>query len=146
MILVDVNILVYVVDDGSAHHELARTWWRAACDKNTAIGLAWMVIIGFLRLSTGPTAFRQPLTVRQAADQMTAWLALPNVRLVQELDDHWPRLRRLLEAEGRGGSLVPDMHLAALAGARSAAVASFDRDFARFGNLDWIHPGRAPGR
>ena len=143
MILVDVNVLVYVVDDGSAHHEKARSWWRTACDEGTIIGFAWMAIIGFLRLSTGPTAFRQPLTTRQAAAQMTTWLELPNVRLVPELDDHWSRLCGLLAETGRGGNLVPDMHLAALAAARGAAVASFDRDFGQFSSLPWIHPGRA---
>lgn len=105
-----------------------------------------MAITGFLRLSTQPTVFRQPLTVREACDQVAEWMALPNVLLVQELDDHWSRLRHLLEAEGRGANLVPDMHLAALAGARGAAVASFDRDFARFGDLPWVHPGRMPGQ
>ena len=105
-----------------------------------------MAITGFLRLSTQPTVFQRPFTVREACDQVAEWMALPNVLMIQELDDHWPRLRRLLEAEGRGGNLVPDMHLATLADARDAAVASFDRDFGRFGNLPWIHPGRMPGR
>lgn len=146
MILVDVNILVYVVDDGSAHHEKARNWWRTTCDEGATIGLAWMAIIGFLRLSTQPSVFQQPFTVRQACGQVAEWLALPNVRLVPESNDHWPRLRHLLEAEGRGGNLVPDMHLAALAAARDATVVSFDRDFGRFGNLHWVHPGRTSGR
>ena len=105
-----------------------------------------MAITGFLRLSTQPAVFQQPLAVREACDQVAAWMALPNVLLVQELDDHWPRLRHLLEAEGRGGNLVPDMHLAALASTRDAAVASFDRDFGRFGNLPWVHPGRMSGQ
>lgn len=105
-----------------------------------------MAITGFLRLSTQLSVFQQPFTVREACDQVAEWMALPNVRLVQELDDRWPRLRHLLEAEGRGGNLVPDMHLATLADARDAAVASFDRDFGRFGNLPWIHPGQTLGR
>lgn len=146
MILVDVNILVSAADRGNKHHAQARDWWRAMCDEGETIGLAWMAITGFLRLSTQPTVFQRPFTVREACDQVAEWMALPNVLLIQELDDHWPRLRHLLEAEGRGGNLVPDMHLATLADARDAAVASFDRDFGRFGNLPWIHPGRMPGR
>lgn len=39
------------------------------------------------------------------------------------------------------GDLVPDAYIAAIAVEQGCAVASFDRDFARFDDLDWVVPG-----
>ncbi len=39
------------------------------------------------------------------------------------------------------GDLVPDAYLAALALEHGCTLASLDRDFARFTELDWMRPG-----
>ena len=49
-------------------------------------------------------------------------------------------LRRLLEAVGVGGNLVPDAHLAAIAIEYQAELHSNDADFARFPGLRWRNP------
>lgn len=110
----------------------------AAFDRRELLGFSWMVVTGFLRLSTRASVFEHPLTVQQAGEQVDEWLERPSARLVPEPEDHWPRLRQLLAETGQGGNLVMDAHLAALAMSHRAAVASFDRDFSRFPGLHWI--------
>jgi uncharacterized protein len=45
-----------------------------------------------------------------------------------------------LRAEGSGGNLTTDVHLAALAVESSATVHTADTDFLRFTGLKWINP------
>ena len=61
-----------------------------------------------------------------------AWLARPNVRIVQEADEHMRLLRALLAETEAAGNLTSDKHLAALALSHGATLVSFDNDFARF--------------
>lgn len=143
--MVDVNVVVSATDKGNFHHGVAREWLAAAFDRREMIGFSWMVVTGFLRLSTRASVFDRPLTVQQASEQMDEWLERPSARLVPELEDHWPRLRQLLANTGQGGNLVMDAHLAALALSHRAAVASFDRDFSRFPGVHWIDLNPARG-
>ena len=140
MKIVDANILLYAVNQDSAHHAKVRTWWEAALNGDQSIGLPWAVILAFLRLSTHRAAFAQPLTAKQAADKVSAWLACPVVTAIGETDDHWPTLQRLLAQSGTAANLTTDAHLAALAISRDAVLVSCDNDFRRFAELRWENP------
>ena len=140
MKLIDLNLLLYAINRSAAHHERARTWWESAVGGVEPVGLAWIVITGFLRLSTRASIFPKPLTVEQACARVDRWLAQPTVRLVREADEHWIHLRRLLAETGTGGNLTTDAHLAALAISHGATLYSCDNDFGRFQALRWINP------
>ncbi len=142
MKLVDLNVLLYAINRDSAHHEAARPWWESALSGEEPIGLAWTVILGFLRLATHPQVFAQPLDPVDAFARIDAWLANPNVRIVHEGDDHWRLLRDLLGRTGTAGNLTTDAHLASLAIAHGATLVSCDSDFARFAALRWENPLR----
>jgi predicted nucleic acid-binding protein len=45
-----------------------------------------------------------------------------------------------LRAEGRGGNLTTDAHLAALAIESRATLHTADTDFLRFNGLKWVNP------
>ena len=51
MILVDANLLIYAIDRDSPHHKPARRWLEGALSGSTTVGLAWGVILAFLRLT-----------------------------------------------------------------------------------------------
>lgn len=140
MKIVDLNVLLYAINRSAKHHKKARTCWEAALESDEPVGLAWNVILGFLRLTTRPSIFPRPLEVGEACKWVERWLALPNVRIVQEADEHMRILRGLLEETGAAGNLTSDAHLAALAVSHGAALVSFDNDFARFSRLQWINP------
>ena len=141
MKLVDLNILLYVVNEDARQHEVALQWWNSALRSDQPIGLAWVVLLGFLRLSTNPAVFPAPLSAETAVETVDTWLGLEQVRLVQETRDHWHILRNLLAATGTAGNLTTDSHLAALALSHGATLVSFDHDFARFPKLRWESPG-----
>ncbi len=140
MKLVDINILLYVVNRDAAQHRTVLRWWEQAVRDDEQIGLAWVVLLGFLRLATRPGVFANPLTVREASEQIAEWLALPNVRLAAESEHHWLVLRELLAEVGAAANLTTDAHLAALAITRGATLVSCDQDFGRFSKLRWENP------
>ena len=143
MRIVDLNVLLYAVNADAAQHQRAREWWEHAVNDEDTIGLAWVVLLGFLRLSTNPRVFPRPLAPGVAAAKLDAWLARDNVRVVREKDDHWETLKPLLGDAGTAGNLTTDAHLAALAISHDAVLVSTDREFARFKGLRWEDPLRA---
>lgn len=141
MKVVDLNVLHYAVNENSVHHAAALRWWEKALNGDEAVGLPWVVLIGFLRLSTNPSVFPQPLNSDEALHKVDAWLALDVTRVVTEKDEHWNVLRSLLAESGTAGNLTTDAHLAALTISHGAVLVSFDTDFSRFRGLRWEAPG-----
>jgi toxin-antitoxin system PIN domain toxin len=140
MKIIDVNILLYAVNPHAPEHGRIRLWWEAAIDSGEPLGFAWIVIVGFLRLATHPRVFPHPLTVSEALGQIQEWLDLPAAAIVQEPEDYWPILSDLVTTVGTAGNLTTDAHLAALAIAHRATLASCDADFLRFRQVRWENP------
>jgi len=139
--IVDLNVLLYAVNADSPQHVAARTWWEGALNGEEPVGIAWIVILGFLRISTSPRVFPRPLTPGEAIAKIETWLSQENVRIVRESENHWDRLKSLLADTGTAGNLVSDSHLAALALNQDAVLATWDADFARFEGLRREIPG-----
>ncbi len=141
MKVVDLNVLLYAVNEDSVHHRAALRWWEGALNGDEVVGLPWIVLIGFLRLSTSPAVFPRPLDADTALRKVDAWLALGTTRLLRERDEHWDILRSLLVETGTAGNLTTDAHLAALTISHGAVLVSFDTDFSRFKGLRRETPG-----
>ncbi len=140
MKLVDLNILLYVINEHAPPHERVRSWWESALANDEAIGLSWTVLLGFLRLSTNDRIFPSPLRVEEATAQVEDWLSHPIIHIVRETKEHWHQLKGLLAETGTAGNLTTDAHLAALAISYGATLVSCDTDFARFPHLRWENP------
>lgn len=140
MILVDVNILIYAVNEQAPLHGRAKSWLESAISGRDTVALAWSVLLAFLRLTTRPGLFQNPLPSGDAFDLIDAWLDQPAVILIQPGSRHLRILRDLLSPIGTGGNLTSDAHLAALAIEHRAELHSADSDFARFPNLMWRNP------
>ncbi|MGE3309365.1 MAG: type II toxin-antitoxin system VapC family toxin [Limisphaerales bacterium] len=144
MIVPDVNPLLNAYNRGSSDHAVARRWWETVVNDGEPIGLAWVTILGFLRIMTNPRAMPHPMPVDAAVMAVEAWLARSNIELIEPGPRHPEILFRLLRHVGVAGSLTTDAHLAALAIERQARVASTDADFARFEGLRWFDPLAKP--
>ena len=79
MKIVDLNVLLYVVNEDAPHHERVVAWWEGALNGDETIGLPWSVVSGFLRVSTHRRVFPRPLSVEDAVRQIDDWLALGEV-------------------------------------------------------------------
>ncbi len=96
------------------------------------VGLPWVALQAFLRLSTRPGLLPRPLTVVKATSVVEAWLAQPAGVIPEPTARHVGILGDLLPEAGTGGNLVTDAHLAALAVEHAATIVTWDRDFSRF--------------
>lgn len=140
MIITDVNLLVYAHNSGVSEHESARRWWERTVNGAEPVGLAWAVVLGFVRLLSSPAVAARPQPPERLLRAVEAILAAPAVRLVAPGPRHPALMRDLFVASGAGSRLVTDVHLAALALELDATLASNDADFSRFSGLRWVNP------
>jgi hypothetical protein len=140
VILVDANLLIYAVDADSPRHREARAWLEETLSGSRRVGLAWVVILAFLRITTRAGILHRPLPPDRALAYVDSWLEQPFVRAIGPGAHHWAVLRTLLATTGTAGNLTSDAHLAALALEHGAAVYSTDRDFARFAGVEHVDP------
>lgn len=140
MKLVDANLLLYATDERAPRHGAARAWLEALLSGDEPVAFAWAVLLAFLRLSTNPRVFADPLPPERAFDVIQAWLVQPCATVVHPGSRHTVLVRQLLGALGTAGNLVTDAHLAALAIEHGAELNSCDTDFARFSGLRWVDP------
>jgi len=140
MILPDVNLLLYAYNTLDPKHEAARRWWDGCLAGPAGIGLAWVVILGFVRLSTHSRAFINPFRPQEALERVAEWLSLPHVSIIHPSAGHLVRLTELVSQAGTAGNLTTDAHLAALAMERGLVLHTTDADFARFQGLKWKNP------
>jgi hypothetical protein len=140
VILPDVNLTIYAYNSDAPLHEAARRWWEQTLEGSEAVGLAWITLIAFVRITTHERIFQNPLPVATAIRHVKSWMVVPNVQILTPGESHGKLLFDFLEKTGTAGNLTTDAHLAALAIEYQATLATTDKDFARFPGLKWINP------
>ncbi len=135
MRIVDTSVLLPAVSPSLPHHAVARAALEAAINSERPVGLTWVVVNAFLRLTTKPGLFERPLTIDEAWELVDGWREHPNVRVVQETEEHARLWSELLRGTGAGGDLTTDAWIAAIAIAHGASVLTLDSDFGRFPSL-----------
>lgn len=140
MNLVDANVLLYAVNASDPKHAGARAWLDHALGDRETLGLPWISLLAFLRLSTRAGLFPRPLPVAVALDVVRSWASQPPSMIVHPTPRHLDLMSGLLAPLGAGGNLVSDAHLAALALEHDATVVTYDSDFGRFPGLRWVSP------
>ena len=140
MILPDINLLIYAHDPRAAHHQRALQWWNQCLQGHEGAALAWVVILGFVRIATHPKVSARPMTVEDAIGRVEEWLSMPHIHLIHPAKSHFQTWSSLLRGVGTAGNLTTDAHLAALAIERGLILQTTDADFARFPGLKWNNP------
>jgi uncharacterized protein len=138
--LPDLNLLLYAIDVEAPSHEQARVWLEDTLSGTEQVAFAWMVLLGFVRISTNPAVFDHPLDAEEALDYVDGWLSQPVATVIHPSERHAVLLRELLRPLGSAGNLTSDAHLAALAIEHGAELCSRDTDFSRFPGLRWRDP------
>lgn len=138
--IVDTNILLYAVDSASPHNECASTWLVDALNGDERIGFPWQSLIGFLRISTHPRIWENPLSSEEAHSYVDAWLATAPAWIPAPDGHTFNIYRRLTKKHSVTANIVPDAQLAATAIWLGVPIVSADTDFARFPEVRWINP------
>jgi uncharacterized protein len=138
--LVDANLLIYAVHEGSAQHQVASSWLTEALNGSRRVGLPWQSLTAFMRIATHPRVFDRPLEPAVAWARIEDWLASPVAWIPAPGPRFAALLGQLVTAHDIRGNLVPDAMLAALALEHGLVVCSNDTDFARFAGLRWTNP------
>ncbi len=141
MIAVDTNVLVYAHREDSEWHTLARDSVAQLAEGLSRWSLLWPCVHEFLAVVTHPRIYEPPTPIKQALDQVDAWLESPTVTLLSEADGYWHELRTQLQLSHIAGGRVHDARIATLClhhGVRELWTA--DRDFSRFPSLKIRNP------
>lgn len=140
MILTDANLLLYAYNRDAAEHDAARQWLERQLSAPDLFCFSWQTITAFLRISTNARAFSHPFTIAEATEIVAEWLERPQAVTLTPGERHWEVFSDLLKTGQATGPLVMDAHLAALAIEHGCILATTDRDFARFPNLQTFNP------
>lgn len=141
MTLLDANLLLYAVNGDAPDHAEARKWVEETfAGERGPVGLTWLTLVAFVRISTNPRALRNPFTIEEALDQIAEWIALPTVEIISPGYDHVRHFDSICRASNAKANLITDAHLAAIALEHDCDLASCDNDFARFPGIRWINP------
>ena len=140
MIIPDVNLLIFAHNREAPHHQTAKEWLQDLMRSGTSVGLPWIVISGFIRISTHPKLLKEPILVGEAIGIARSWLARNHVRIIEPGSRFQELFFDGLEKLGTAGNLTTDAHLAALTVEYQAELHSCDTDFHRFPGLRWRNP------
>ena len=135
MIILDSNVLLYSAHLDFVQHLTAKAFLEQQLRNYESVGIPWVSILAFIRLSTNLKTLIIRLSPQQALDRVDVWLNHPNVSTPEPGKRHFQIMQSLILAAGQAANLTNDAHLAAIAIERNATMVSFDQDFARFSGL-----------
>jgi toxin-antitoxin system PIN domain toxin len=143
LLVLDVNVVIAAYRDDHAHHAIIRPWFDELLASNERFSVPLGVWASFLRLTTSRRAFPVPTPLSEAFAFIEAVAAHPLHLRLEPGPQHLARLRAICEGADATGELVPDAVIAAIALEHGGAVASLDRDFARFSSIEHLIPGQS---
>ena len=89
--------------------------------------------MSYLRIATHPRIFTNPLSPKEALENLQMLVSLPQVRLISEDDGFLEIYREITEHFPVRGNLVPDAHLAGLLRKHEVrTIYTNDPDFKKF--------------
>ncbi|MBI4614275.1 MAG: PIN domain-containing protein [Planctomycetes bacterium] len=137
----DANLLLYASDSRSPHHNRAAKFLKRCSEDPEPLCFAWSTLFAYLQVATHPSVFSRPLAPDEARANVETLLALPQARILTEMDGFWDVFREVTRNRAIRGNLIPDAHLASILrqhGVKKLYTA--DVDFRRFDFLDVKNP------
>lgn len=141
MIAIDTNILVYAHRADSDWHVPANALLKQLAEGQVQWGIPWHCVHEFIAIVTHPRIYGPPSKLRQAIEQVEAWLESPVVQLFGESKVHWALITEQLIRGRVQGPVVHDARVAAIClGQGVTEFWTADRDFSRFPALATRNP------
>jgi uncharacterized protein len=138
MDLPDVNLWLALTDPNHSQHSAARRYW----DEIRADSLAFcrITMLGLLRLATSTTVMQgRPFAQGQIWGIYQTYLTMPIVLFLPEPAELDSTFSSLTEGPDFPHRLWTDAYLAAFAITSGCRLVSFDADFSRFPQLNFLH-------
>ena len=138
---IDVNILLYASDRSSPFHTAAAEFLRNRSADPEILCLTWPTIMSYIRLTTHPRVFDNPMSPQEAINNIARLMQMPRCRVVVENEDFLASFREIVGEVTTRGNLVPDAHLAAMMRVHDIrTIYTHDRDFLKFASLKVVDP------
>lgn len=138
--ILDANILIYAFVPSLPQHETTKNWIEDHLAAGDQLGVPWMAIWAYLRITTNTKAFEHASTVPQALELLSEFLHHPAVSIISPGPLHLQFLASALEDSQLRGPEVSDAVFAAFALENGAPLVSADAGFRRFSKLKLINP------
>lgn len=135
--LPDINVWLALVDGNHTHHPVAARYWTEQAATQTAFCRVSM--LGFLRISTQPHVLSRTLSHDEAWHAYRRFRALSEVRFLTEPENTERQFAALTLTTSLPHHLWTDAYLTAFALTGGYRLVSFDSDFQRFPNLNFLH-------
>ena len=137
----DANILLYASNASSSFHPRALALVERSAEGPELCYLPWPAIMAYLRISTHPAIFKQPLSPQEAVTNVEALLSRPHVRPLAEIEGFWDVYLHTTDGVVVRGNVVPDAHIAALLLQHGVTTLwTHDRDFRKFEGIQIRDP------
>jgi toxin-antitoxin system PIN domain toxin len=143
VLVLDVNVVLVAHRDDHPDHATLRRWFDDMLEGTERFSVPTVVWGSFLRLATKRGILDPPSSLSQAFAFIESVCAQPHYVPLEPGPSHLQLLRQVCEDSAATGDLVPDAVIAAIALEHGCAVASLDRDFARFSSIEHVIPGRS---
>lgn len=138
---IDVNLLLYASNDDSPLHGRAVGFLEECLVDSELMILSYQTLFAYLRISTHPGIFPQPLEPEEALSNLKHLTERPQVRLIAEGEDFIDVYSEVTGAFPVRGNLVPDAHLASLLKSHGVkTIYTNDSDFLKFPFLSVKNP------
>lgn len=135
--LLDINVWLALVDEGHCHHQSASRYWQQSTHHR--LSFCRVTMLGFLRLSTQAHVLSEQLSPQTAWATYQQFLSIPTIQFLPEPEKLEATFFKLIEAPDFSHRHWTDAYLAAFALTSGCRFVSFDADFSRFPQLDFLH-------
>jgi uncharacterized protein len=138
--LPDVNVLIYAFRADSSRHSICKSWLDRIVLGDAQFGMSPLTLSAVARIVTNPRIFRQPSTVEDTFAFCDNLLGQPHCEQVRPGPRHWSIFTRICQEADVRGPRISDAWFAALAIEHGCVWITYDRDYARFLELDRREP------
>lgn len=140
MTLPDVNVLIYAFRANSSRYSICKSWLDGIVLGDAQFGISPLTLSAVARIASNPRIFRQPSSVGEAFAFCNSLLEQAHCEIVRPGPRHWPIFMRICLGANVRGPRISEAWFAALAIEHGCIWITYDRDYARFPELDWRVP------
>jgi toxin-antitoxin system PIN domain toxin len=134
-VTVDANILVYASNEADPMYHPARSLLERLSGGPDLVYLFWPTIMGYMRIVTHPAILPRPLTLEQAAGNVSELLGRSHIRTPGEDAGFWELYLKTAHPNARGNN-VPDAHIVTLMRQHGVAtIYTRDRHLRSYGGI-----------